>query len=79
MDISLVLEPTGKHQRMHRGDSMYSEQSLIELDAIPCPHCERSFTPKAYVKHFDGNNKPKCKSARGKKRSVFNSAKVSYQ
>mmetsp|Transcript_25655 Transcript_25655/g.46443 ORF Transcript_25655/g.46443 Transcript_25655/m.46443 type:complete len:85 (+) Transcript_25655:579-833(+) len=33
MDISLLLEPQAKHQRMYRGNSMYSEQSLVEFDA----------------------------------------------
>lgn len=75
MDI-LLLEPQAKHQRMYRGDSMYSEQSLLELDAIPCKDCKRSFVPKAYVRHFDMDGKPKCESVFNKKRPVFDSAKV---
>lgn len=51
---------------------MYSEQSLVELDAIPCKECSRSFTPKNYVKHFE-DGRPKCSL---KKRPVFNSAKA---
>ena len=77
MDISLLLEPQVKHRRMHRGDSIYSEQSLVELDAIPCKDCHRSFAPKSYVKHFDTEGRPKCKSLFSKKRPVFHSAKVS--
>lgn len=76
MDISLLLEPQAKHQRMHRGDSMYSEQSLVELNAIPCTDCDRSFVPMAYVRHFDGDGRPKCKSVFNKKRPVFDSSKV---
>lgn len=75
MDISLLMEPQAKHQRMYRGDSMYSEQSLLELDAIPCKDCKRSFVPKAYVKHFNMDGKPKC-SVFNKKRPVFDSAKA---
>ena len=79
MGISLLMEPQAKHQRMHRGDSMYSEQSLLELDSIPCKDCKRSFAPKAYVKHFDDVGKPKCQSALTKRRPAFDSARVSYR
>ncbi|KAL3783381.1 hypothetical protein HJC23_013426 [Cyclotella cryptica] len=57
MDISLLLEPQAKHQRMYRGDSMYDEHSLAEIKTIPCPYCNRQFAPKAYVSHI---RKPKC-------------------
>jgi hypothetical protein len=73
MDISLLLEPQAKHQRMHRGDSMYDEQSIIELESIRCKHCQRSFAPSTYVRHCN-EGKPKCLNV--EKRSVYNSAKI---
>ena len=53
MDISLLLEPQTKHQRMYRGDSIYDEQSLAEITTMPCQYCNRQFAPEAYLKHRD--------------------------
>ena len=63
MDISLLMKPQVKHQRMHRGDSMYDEQSIIELETIRCKYCERPFAPSSYVRHCkDGN--PICRETK---------------
>ena len=70
MDITLLLEPQAKHQRMHRGDSMYDEQSIIELETIRCQHCKRPFAPSSYVKHCN-SGKPRCINV--KKRLVYDS------
>ena len=72
MDISLLLNPQAKHRRMHRGDSMYDEQSIIELETIRCQHCDRGFSPKSYVKHCNAG-KSRCLNT--KKRAVYDSAK----
>jgi hypothetical protein len=57
---------------MHRGDSMYDEQSIVDLESIKCTHCSRTFAPKAYVKHCN-SGEPKCLII--KKRPLFDSAK----
>ena len=72
MDISLLLDPQAKHQRMHRGDSMYDEQSVIELETIRCTHCQKSFIPSAYVRHCN-SGEPMCTIS--KKRPTYDSAK----
>ena len=72
MDISLLLEPQAKHQRMHRGDSMYDEQSVIELETIRCKHCQRGFIPSAYVRHCN-SGKPMCTIS--KKRPTYDSTR----
>ena len=72
MDISLLLDPQSKHQRMYRGDSMYEEQSVVDFEMTECNHCNRTFAPKAYAKHCSGI-KPKCLTI--KKRSVYDSAR----
>ena len=53
--------------------SIASEQSVVEIELIPCDSCGRKFAPKIYEKHFDSNGQPKCLNT--KKRTVFNSAK----
>lgn len=76
MDISLLLEPQTKHQRMYRGDSMYDEQSLAEITTMPHQYCNRQFAAKAH-------QKPKCVST-GKcswydsvEKRIFNNRNVS--
>mmetsp|Transcript_24076 Transcript_24076/g.52048 ORF Transcript_24076/g.52048 Transcript_24076/m.52048 type:complete len:85 (+) Transcript_24076:304-558(+) len=68
MDISLLLEPQAKHQRMYRGNSMYSEQSLVEFKAI-----SRVRNAKSSSAH---KTRVKRKSVVNKKRPVFNSAEA---
>mmetsp|Transcript_30748 Transcript_30748/g.58350 ORF Transcript_30748/g.58350 Transcript_30748/m.58350 type:complete len:85 (-) Transcript_30748:761-1015(-) len=57
---------------MYRGDSMYSEQSLVELGDIPCKECKHFFVPKTYLKHFGMDEQPKFKSVINQKKPVFN-------
>ena len=52
------------------------EESVVEIELIQCTHCQRSFAPKVYEKHFGTDGQPKCLNQMSKKRAVFNSAKV---
>lgn len=52
------------------------EESVVEIELIQCTHCQRSFAPKVYEKHFGTDGQPKCLNQMTKKRAVFNSAKV---
>mmetsp|Transcript_2001 Transcript_2001/g.4414 ORF Transcript_2001/g.4414 Transcript_2001/m.4414 type:complete len:85 (+) Transcript_2001:1105-1359(+) len=58
MDISLLLEPQAKHQRMYRGNSMYSEQSLVEFGTISrAGNSKSSSVPKKNMKRRSVVNK----------------------
>ena len=57
-------------------NKLEDEESVVEIELIKCECCKRSFAPKVYEKHFDGDGQPKCLSQMSKKRAVFNSAKV---
>ena len=82
MDISLLLEPQTKHQRMYRGESMYGEQSLAEITTMPCQYCNQQSVPKTYVKQCDIGkpkyvNTVKCSWYKSVEKRIFSNRHVS--
>ena len=65
MDVSLLDKPDAKHQRMHRGYSVYSQQSLIE----------ESILKEQCIGGAADNKRSRCLFSE-RKGSIYNSAKA---
>ena len=83
MDVSLLMSPQAKHQRMYRGASLHSEASQVELNratthktsAVVVSPEDTSGYDSSFVK---GLLEAERKQMLDEQRSSFKGAKVSF-